>query len=149
MCVISYLYDDYNFDDLDEEQTLIIFDDMCIESTKKQQPIEELFIRGRKLCGGKGISIIYLTQQFYKVPKTIRGQMTNLIIRKIVGKQDMSIILRECSSNSSIKQMKNMYKYCCDPHDITQFLFIDFSADDELRFRKNFDEILNTDDFEF
>ncbi len=138
---------DFNFDDLPEEQTLIIFDDMCVESEKKQQPISDLFIRGRKMCGGKGISLLYLTQSYFKCPKTIRNQMTNLFIRKINGKKDLDMILRECALGATKEELQGMYLYSCPEEDITQFLFIDFSAPESYRFRKGLNEILMSDDF--
>lgn len=59
----------YKFEDLDPKQYLIIFDDMCIESEKKQQQICELFIRGRKMAHKCGISLIYLTQSYFQTPQ--------------------------------------------------------------------------------
>ena len=46
---------------------LIVFDDML--SNKKLNPlVTELFIRGRKL----NISIVFITQPYFSVPKNIR-----------------------------------------------------------------------------
>lgn len=137
----------YNFDDLDEKQHLIIFDDMCIETEKKQQKICELFIRGRKMAHKCGLSLIYLTQSYFQVPPVIRKQMTQLILRKINGKRDASNILRETSIDASPKQLLNIYEACCDPKDITSFLLIDFSAPEEHRFRYKFDTILDINIF--
>ena len=69
---------------------------MCIEKEQKQSKIKELFIRGRKMCGNKGISCMYLTQSYFQCPPLIRKQMTGLVIRKINGKRDLTSILREC-----------------------------------------------------
>ena len=137
----------FNFDALEEVQTLVIFDDMVIEKENDQSKIKNLFIRGRKMCGMHGISTIYLTQSYYKVPKTIRGQTTKLFIRKINGKQDLSMILSNCGENATTEKMLNMYKYSCDANDITTFLMIDFKAFDDRRFRKGLDEILDISDF--
>ena len=137
----------YDFDNLQEKQHLIIFDDMCIESEKKQQNICELFIRGRKMAKGYGCSLIYLTQSYFQTPPIIRKQMTSLILRKINGKRDAREILKECSVNATTQQLLNMYEACCNPNDITAFLFIDLSASDELRFRFRFDTILDATDF--
>ena len=137
----------YDFDNLEEKQYLIIFDDMCIESEKKQKNICELFIRGRKMACGCGCSLIYLTQSYFQTPPIIRKQMTSLILRKINGKRDAREILRECSVDATIPQLLNMYEACCNPDDITAFLFIDLSAPDCYRFRFRFDTILNARDF--
>jgi hypothetical protein len=133
----------FNFDNLEEEQTLIVFDDMVSESFKNHEKIINLFIRGRKMAGMKGLSIVYLTQNYYKVPKAIRGQATKLFIRKINSQKDLSLILSDCGVGASMEQLKNMYEYCCDPKDIKQFLLIDYEAFDDRRFRKGLDEILD------
>lgn len=138
---------EFDFDNIDPVQTLIIFDDMCIEKEKDQQKISDLYIRGRKMAQGCGISLIYLTQSYFQVPPTIRKQMTGLILRKINGKRDAQAILRECSINATKEQLLNIYNSCCDPNDITSFLFIDFNADEKNRFRYKFDTILDINDF--
>ena len=137
----------YDFNNLEPKQHLIIFDDMCIESEKKQQNICELFIRGRKMANGKGCSLIYLTQSYFQCPPIIRKQMTSLILRKINGKRDASSILKECSIDATTKQLLKIYEICCDPNDIKAFLFIDFNAKDSERFRYKFDTIIDVNDF--
>lgn len=132
----------YNFSELDPKQHLIIFDDMCIESEKKQEPIKQLFIRGRKMAHKHGISLIYLTQSYFQTPPIIRKQMTQLILRKINGKRDCANILRETSINATSKQLLDLYETCCPPDDITSFLLIDFSAPEEARFRYGLDKIV-------
>lgn len=138
---------EYNFNKLDKKQYLIIFDDMCIENEKKQKYICELFIRGRKMAQECGCSIIYLTQSYFLVPSVIRKQMTNLILRKINGKRDAENILRDCTINATTKQLVDIYDACCNPKDITTFLFIDFGAPESDRFRYKFDIIIDINDF--
>ena len=133
--------DELNKMKLDTEfkgQTLIIFDDMCLE--KDQSQIEQLFIRGRKL--GDGVSLAYLSQSFYAVPRKIRLQLNYLILRKIPSSRDIVAILKECSLSVSKEQLNQLYNHAVTKS-ITNFLLIDFGADPELQFRKNFDEILN------
>jgi ABC-type dipeptide/oligopeptide/nickel transport system ATPase component len=137
----------YNFDNLEEKQHLIIFDDMCIESEKKQEQIKQLFIRGRKMAHKCGISLIYLTQSYFQTPPVIRKQMTSLILRKINGKRDGANILRETSIDATTKQLLNIYETCCNPNQIEDFLFIDFNAPEKARFRYKFKTILNIDEF--
>lgn len=133
----------YNFNELEAKQHLIIFDDMCIESEKKQEPIKELFIRGRKMAHKCGISLIYLTQSYFQTPPIIRKQMTTLILRKINGKRDAGNILRETSINATTKELLDLYEVCCDPNDITSFLLIDFNAHEDARFRFGLDKIIS------
>ena len=65
---------------------LIVFDDMIadMESSEKLSPIvTELFLRGRKL----NISLIFIPQSYFKVPKTIRLSATHYFIMKIPNKR--------------------------------------------------------------
>ena len=59
-----------------KRRVLIVFDDMIteMESNKKLRPIAtELFLRGRKL----NILFVFISQSFFKVPKTIRLNATH------------------------------------------------------------------------
>ena len=61
---------------------LIAFDGMIVDmvSNKKLNPIvAELFIRDRKFK----ISIIFITQSYFKVPKDVRLNSTHYFIIKI------------------------------------------------------------------
>ena len=63
--------------------TLIRFDDM-IESNEKVRPIvTELFLRGRNL----NISLVFISQYYFKVPKTRRLNATRYFIMKIPKKR--------------------------------------------------------------
>jgi hypothetical protein len=123
-----------------KDQRLIIFDDLCLE--KDQSKIAELFIRGRKL----GVSLIYITQQYYKVPKEIRGQTNYIILKKISSTRDLNLILSDCTLGVDKKVLNNMYKFCI--RDITHFLLIDLNVEQDLMFRHNFVDILNPANFE-
>ena len=119
-------------------QNLIIFDDIVLE--KDQHQIEELFIRGRKL--GDGVSLAYLSQSYFGIPRKIRLQVNYLILRKVPSSRDIVSIIRECSMGIDKEQLMKLYNYAVTKS-ITNFLLIDFNVDPELMFRKNFDEILN------
>lgn len=143
--------DAFNNYDIKEElkhgQHIIIFDDFVIESEKKQQKISELFIRGRKMSDN-GISMLYLSQNYYGIPGTIRKQATHLILKKVSGKRDIGSILKDSSLDASSEQLHNMYNYCVkSADDITNFMLIDKSAPEDMRFRKNYRTILNPNDF--
>ena len=58
-----------------KRKVLIVFDDMIADmiNNKKLNPIvTELFIRGRKL----NISIVFITESYFKVPKDVRTNST-------------------------------------------------------------------------
>ena len=59
-----------NYNPDKENKILIVFDDMIadmINNKKLNSIVRELFIRGRKL----NISLIFITQSYFKVPKDI------------------------------------------------------------------------------
>ena len=74
-----------------KRKVLIIFDDMIADmiNNKKLNPIvTELFIRGRKL----NISIVFITQSYFKVPKDVRLNSTHFFIMKIPNKRELQQI---------------------------------------------------------
>ena len=98
-------------------------------NTKKRNPvIIELFIRGRKL----NISIVFVTQSYFKVPKDVRLNSTNFFIMKIPNKRELQQIALNHSSDIDFKDFMKIYKKCT-------FLVNDTTlpSDDLLRFRNN------------
>ena len=74
-----------------KRKVLIFFDDMIayMISNKKINPVvTELFIRGRKLR----ISIVFITQSYFKVPKDVRLNSTHFFIMKIPNKRELQQI---------------------------------------------------------
>jgi ABC-type dipeptide/oligopeptide/nickel transport system ATPase component len=134
-----------NIPDLDtydpDFQHLIIFDDLVLE--KNQKKIEEYFIRGRKIA--KGLSMMYLTQSYYKTPKTIRLNSNYLILKKLSSKRDLNLILSEVNIGIKKEELFKLYKYCIDEN-FTDFMLIDCDAPPESKFRKNFHEILSVEE---
>ena len=65
---------------------VLIFDDMIadmINNNKLNPIVTELFIRDRKL----NISIVFITQSYFKVPKDVRLNSTHFVIMKIPNKR--------------------------------------------------------------
>ena len=126
--------DHYNPDK--ENKILIVFDDMIadmINNKKLNSIVTELFIRGRKL----NISLVFITQSYFKVPKDVRISTTHFFIMKIPNKRELQQIAINHSSDINTKDFTNIYKNCTDkPY---SFLVNDttLSSDDPSRFRKN------------
>ena len=62
-----------------KRKVLIVFDDMIadmINNKKLNRIATELFIRGRKL----NISIVFITQSYFKVPKDVRLNSTHFLL---------------------------------------------------------------------
>ena len=81
--------DDKDKDNIDKERkTVIVFDDMIadmINNKKLDSIVTELFIRGRKL----NISLVFITQSYFKVPKDVRLNTTHFFITKIANKREL------------------------------------------------------------
>ena len=107
--------------------------DMC--SDKELNPIiTELFIRGRWL----NMSLVFITQFYFDVPKNIRLNSTHYIVMKIPNKWDLQQIAFNHSSDIDFKDFMNVYKKCIEkPY---SFLVIDATLawDNPLHFRKIF-----------
>ena len=81
--------DDYNPDK--ENKILIVFDDMIadmIHNKKLNSIVTELFIRGRKL----NISLVFITQSYFKVPKDVRLNTSHFFIEKSRIKENVKIL---------------------------------------------------------
>jgi hypothetical protein len=126
------------FKDYDKnEQILIVFDDLVLD--KKQEKIEQYFIRGRKIAGG--ITSIYLSQNYFKTPKNIRLQCNYILLKKMSSLKDLNLILSDFNLGIDKKRMLELYKYAT--HDPLSFLTIDIDNDEENRYRNGFLEIIN------
>ena len=94
---------------------LIVFDDMIadMESSEKLSPIvTELFLRGRKL----NISLVFMSQSCFKVPKTLRLNATHYFTMKIPNKREVQQIASNHSSDMDFKDfMKLCQEYAQEP----------------------------------
>ena len=71
-----------------KRKILIVFDGMIADmiNNKKLNPVvTELFIRGRK----PNISIVFITQSYFKVPKDVRLNSTHFFVMKIPNKREL------------------------------------------------------------
>ena len=92
-----------------------------------------MFIRGRKLS----ISLIFVTQSCFAVPKYIRLISRHYSILKIPNKSELQQIVFNHSSDIDFEDLMNLYeKYTEGPY---SFLVIDptLASDNPSRFIKN------------
>ena len=119
-----------------KRKVLIVFDDMIsqvISDKKAQQVLEELFIRCRKL----NISLCFLTQSYFGVPKDVRLNCTHYIIFKSNNKRELQNIAINHSSDINYKDFVNIYRnFTKEPFN---FLTIDTVVN---KLFKNFNESL-------
>ena len=77
--------DEYNAEK--ERKLLIVFDDMIaymINNKKLNSIVTELFIREKKL----NISVAFITQSYFKVPKDVRLNYTHFFILKSLNSEE-------------------------------------------------------------
>ena len=143
--IFLYVYkniDEYNTDKV--RKILIVFGDMIADmiNNKKLNSIIKLFIRGRKL----NISLVFITQSYFKVPKDVTLNSTRFFIMKIPNKRELQQIALNHSLDISSKYFIKTHKKYPYP-----FLVNDatLASDNPLKFRKIFliyNKIMTIDD---
>jgi hypothetical protein len=118
---------------------LVICDDLLLD--KDQQPIINYYIRCRKL----NCSIAYLSQSYFDIPSLIRKNCSYMVFLKLGGVREVKDILRNFALGISKEQLINMYNYATDEK--LDCLLLDLEASKDKKFRKNFDEYMNPDDY--
>ena len=135
--------DNYNPDK--ENKILIASDDMIadlINNKKLNSIVTKLFIRGRKF----NISLVFISQSYFKVPKDVRNNSTHFFVMKISNKRGLQQIAINHSSDINTKDFIEIYRKCTDkPY---SFLVIDTTllSNNPLRFRKNLN--ITNDDYQ-
>ena len=105
-----------------------------IHNRKLNSIVIELFIGGRKL----NISLVFITQSYFKVPKDVKLNTSHFFIAKIPNKRELQQIAINHSSDINTKDFANIYRKCtAEPY---SFLVNDttLASDNPLRFRKLF-----------
>ena len=120
-----------------KRKILIVFDDMIadIMSNKKFQAIiKELFIRCRQV----NISLVFITQSYFSVPKDVRLNSTHYLIVKINNRNKLQNIAINHSADIDYNDFLRIYRECTRRP--CSFLTIDTTlpASDPLTFRKSF-----------
>jgi len=126
----------------DNDELLIIYDDI-VNDVGKSDNIHNYFIAGRKL----GFTQFFLTQSYFKTPKTIRLQLTHLMLLKLSSNNDLNIILRDFALGIEKKELTQLYKE--STKEKFNFLFIDINATDtSKKFSHNFNNFFEVEEEE-
>ena len=105
---------------------------------KNLNRVEEYYIRCRK----KNVSICYLAQNYFVIPKVIRNNCNYLVLLKLSGDRELNIILKENGLGLTKEQLLDMYEYATEEK--FSPLIIDIESTDKThKFRKGFTEYLN------
>ena len=126
-----------NYNKNRDKKVLIVFDGMIadIEYNKNfKRIIKELFYRARKI----NVSIVFITQSYFRALKDARLNSTHYILMKIGNKKELKRIAEEKSGNLDYKDFLKMYNYCTEePY---SFMLIDTRPATSVTFKKNFNE---------
>ena len=124
--------DDYNPNR--KRKILIVFDDMIADimtNNKFRSIIKGLFIRCRKL----NISLVFITQSYFSVPKDVRLNSTHYLIMKINNRKELQNIA--INHSADIEDFKKLYRECTRKPYSFLIIHTTLLASDPLRFRKN------------
>ena len=130
-----------NYNKNRDKKVLIIFDDMIADimrSEKFKAIVKELFIRCRKL----NISIVFITQSYFRTPKDARLNITHYILMKIGNRKELKSIAEENSGHLDFKDFLKIYNYCTkEPY---SFMLVDTRPTAHVIFKKKFDELIDS-----
>ena len=106
---------------------------ICLVIKKLNAIVAELFIRGRKL----NISLVFITQLYFTVPKRIRPNSKHYFAMKISNKRELQQIAFNHPLDIEFQGFMNLYK----KYTAKRYSFLDIdttlTSDNSLRFRKN------------
>jgi ABC-type dipeptide/oligopeptide/nickel transport system ATPase component len=121
-------------DDFDKEfNHIVIFDDLVL--SKDLSMVENYYIRARKL----NVSVIFISQSFFKIPKIIRNNCSYMVLLKLSGNREVNIILSEFGLGITKEDLIKIYEYATQEK--FSPLLIDMESSKDSRFRKGFDTI--------
>ena len=129
-----------NYNKNRDKKVLIVFDDMIadVEYNKNfKQILKELFYRARKI----NVSIVFITQSYFKALRDARLNSTHNILMKIRNKKELKRIAEEKSGHLDYEDFLKMYNYCTkEPY---SFMTIDARHTASIPFKRNFNDLIN------
>ena len=108
-----------------------------MRSEKFKAIVKELFIRCRKL----NISIVFITQSYFRTPKDARLNSTLCIPMKIGNKKELQSIAEDLDFKDFLK----IYNFCTNEPYL--FMVVDTRPTARVTFTKNFDKPLMSQTF--
>ena len=124
----------------------IVFDDMIadIEYNKNfKRIIKELFFRARKI----NVSIVFITQSYFRALKNARLNSTHYILMKIGNKKELKRIAEEKSGHLDYKDFLKIY--ICFTRKPYSFMTIDTRPTASVIFKKNFNEPIDVSEEQY
>ena len=100
-----------NYNKNRDKKVLLISDNMIADIMRYEKfkaIVKELFIRCRKF----NISIVFITQSYFRTSKDARLNNTHYILMKIGNKKELKSIAEENSGHLDFKGFLKIYNYC-------------------------------------
>jgi hypothetical protein len=122
------------------DRVLMLFDDTA--SNKKfwnSQAVQQLMFNSRHYK----VSLIITTQAFHSIPKSLRLNMSMLIVYYTANATELKSIYEENSSNLNFNQFKRMFDYVCNDRPFN-FLTINYQNSQEYRYSYCFEKFIET-----
>ena len=113
---------------------LVVLDDLVL--SKNLDSVAEHYCRCRKF----GVSIIFISQSFYKIPKFCRSNCSLIICLKLSGQRDANLILSEFNLGVTKEKLLEIYEYCT--REKFDAMIVDLETDKAHRFRRNFTDFV-------
>ena len=122
-----------NYNKNRDKKVPIVFDDMIADreyNKNFKRIIKELFHRALKI----NVSIVFITQSYFRALKDVRLNSTHYILLKIGNKKELKRIAEEKSGHLVYKDFLKMYNYCTEePY---SFMTIDTKPTASVTFKK-------------
>ena len=122
-----------NYNKNRDKKVLIVFDDMIADieyNTNFKGIIKELFYRAPKI----NVSIVFITQSYFRALKDARLNCTHYILMKIGNKKELKRLAEEKSGHLDYKDFFKIYNCCTrEPY---SFMLIDTRPTASVTFNK-------------
>lgn len=120
---------------------LVIWDDLVL--SRHLDKVEEFYMRARK----KNVSVVFLSQSYYDIPKFIRKNSSYLVILNLGGsKREQTAILNEWSTDLDKDELKAVYNDAVSTH-MRPLIIKGGKVERNKKYRKGFLDYYNLDTF--
>ena len=85
-------------------QNLFVFDDMMDEKSKDLSKISAYFTKMRK----KNCTLVFISQDYFRTPKIIRGNCDTIVITGISSKKDLQLIYQDISNGEPFDNFREL-----------------------------------------
>jgi hypothetical protein len=99
--------------------SLVVFDDQLLARGQERELVDSVYVRGRNA----GVSVLYLSQDFYRTPLTARRNSDYFFLFKGINERDLSLMYRDVGGSVDYVTFKRLYAEAT--REKYTFLFVD------------------------